>query len=263
MSQVAQVKFKDYETSISAAIDRIGAGAALPQTGLILIKPNLTNASPPPVTTDVRAVEAVYRYCRAHANAEIAIGEGVGSGRTPDVYAALGYTDLADKYGIRLIDFNESDTVRSWNREARHWRELYLPRIALEAFIISVPVLKDHSFTKTTIALKNMFGLAPARHYAGAWNKSKLHQPSTDEAVVDICLHKAPDLSVVDAAVALQGSHLWGQTRDIGFILAGFDPVAVDAVGSRLLGHDPEQLDYLRMAEGRLGTMKDIEILPV
>jgi hypothetical protein len=37
----------------------------------------------------------------------------------------------------------------------------------------------------------------------------------------------------------------------------------VDAVGSRLLGHEPGWVHYLTLAEGRLGTMKDIEIVTV
>ncbi len=91
--------------------------------------------------------------------------------------------------------------------------------------------------------------------------KPKLHQPSTDDSVVDVCLYKKPDLSVVDASVALTGGHLAGKKKNVGLILAGFDPVAVDAVGSRLLGHEPEWVHYLTLAEGRLGSMHNIEIL--
>jgi uncharacterized protein (DUF362 family) len=261
MSTVAQVQFTRYADSIATALDLIGAGPRLPREGPIILKPNLTNSSPPPVTTSVRAIEAVYRYCRAHTQAPILIGEGAGSGRTCDVYAALGYTEFAQREGLRLVDFNEAETVELRNPEALQWKTFHLPRIALEAFIISVPVLKDHSFTKTTIAMKNMFGLASARHYAGAWNKAKLHSPSTDDSVVDVCLYKKPDLSVVDASVALTGSHLAGKKKAINLILAGFDPVAVDAVGSQLLGHDPGWVHYLTSAEGRLGTMKDIEVV--
>ncbi len=261
MSQVAKVPFTGYEESISKALDLIGAGVRLPQKGLIILKPNLTNSSPPPVTTSVRAVEAVYRYCRAHTGAEMLIGEGAGSGRTCDVFAALGYTDLAKREGLRLVDFNEAETVELQNPDALHWKSFHLPRIALEAFLISIPVLKDHSFTKTTIAMKNMFGLASARHYAGAWNKAELHSPSADDSVVDVCLYKRPDLSVVDASVALTGGHLAGKKKAVNLILAGFDPVAVDAVGSQLLGHEPGWVHYLTLAEGRLGTMKDIEIV--
>jgi uncharacterized protein (DUF362 family) len=261
MSQVAQVRFTSYDHSISQALDLIGAGARLPREGLIILKPNLTNASPPPVTTSVQAVEAVYRYCRARTRAQILIGEGAGSGRTLEVFAALGYTEFAQRAGLRLVDFNEAETVELQNPDALQWPRFHLPRIALEAFVVSIPVLKDHSFTKTTIALKNMFGLAPGRHYGGTWNKAKLHSPSTDDSVVDVCLYKKPDLSVVDASVALTGNHLAGRKKAVNRILAGFDPVAVDAVGSELLGHDPGWVHYLTSAEGRLGSMQNIEIV--
>ena len=261
MSQVAKVKFADYRTSITCALDLIGAGAKLPNKGLIIIKPNLTNSSPPPVTTNVAAAEAVYQYCKAHTEAKIAIGEGCGTGSTPEVFDSLGYTDLAKKYGLELIDFNEAETTICQNNNALQLKRFHLPRIAQDAFIISLPVLKDHSFTKTTIAMKNMFGIAPGKFYAGSWNKAKLHNPSTDKSVVDICSYKKPDLSIVDASVALKGMHLAGKHMNIGLILVGFDPVAVDTVGSELLGHNPKKLPFLTLADGLLGYMKDIEIV--
>ena len=254
--RAASVKFTDYESSVAKALDAIGAGDRLPRDGLIILKPNLTNADPPPVTTDVRCVEAVLEYCRARTRAEIAIGEGCGSGTTAETFRANGYEDLAREHGIRLIDFNTEKAVRLERRDTLQLKELFLPKIALDAFIVSIPVLKDHSFTVTTIAMKNMFGLAPAPYYRGSWNKSKLHSPSTHRSVVDVCLYKKPDLCVVDASVALSGMHLSGTPRKLGVILAGFDPVAVDAAGSRLLGHNPEEIEYLRLADGRLGKLE-------
>ena len=102
-----------------------------------------------------------------------------------------------------------------------------MPEIVRDAFIISLPILKDHSFTATTIAMKNMFGIAPARFYSGSWNKSKLHSPSAHKSVFDVCLYKKPGLCVVDAAVALTGTHLTGRRKSTGVILAGLDPVAI------------------------------------
>ena len=261
MSRIVSVEFSDYETSIPKALDLIGAGARLPREGLIIIKPNLTNSSPPPVTTSVAAAEAVYNYCRAHTKAEIAIGEGCGQGTTPEVFAALGYVALAEKYGIELIDFNEAEAVLLENDNALQLKQLHLPKVALDAFIISLPVLKGHSFTETTIAMKNMFGIVPGRFYGGSWNKSKLHNPSTDKSVVDICLYKKPDLSIVDASVALKGMHLAGTEEKLGLILASFDPVAIDALGSKLLGHDPINLEYLTLADGLIGNIDGREIL--
>ncbi len=261
MSQVAKVKFTDYRSSLTRALDLLGAADRLPQDGLIIIKPNLTNSSLPPVTTNVAAAEALYDYCKAHTKAEVAVGEGCGSGTTPDVFAALGYTELAERRGLRLIDFNEAETTILEDKDALLLKQFHIPRVAQNAFIISLPVLKDHSFTKTTIAMKNMFGIAPGKFYAGGWNKAQLHSPSTDKSVVDICRYKKPDLSIVDASVALTGMHLSGRHKKMGLILAGFDPVAVDTLGSKLLGHNPKKLPYLTLANGLLGKMDNIEIV--
>ena len=118
MSKVAKVRFSDYQSSITRALDLIGAADKLPRQGLVIIKPNLTNADPPPVTTSVAACEAVYQYCKAHCGAEIAIGEGCGSGTTEQTFRANGYTNLAERYGIRLIDFNREKTVLAENENA-------------------------------------------------------------------------------------------------------------------------------------------------
>ena len=261
MSTVAKIRFTDYPASVAAALDAVGAADRLPDDGLVIIKPNLTNADPPPVTTPVAAAEAVCDYCQAHCGAEVAIGEGCGSGVTADAFRANGYADLARRRRLRLIDFNEEPALTLRRDDTFVLREFHLPEIARDAFIISLPILKDHSFTGTTVAMKNMFGLAPAPFYKGSWNKSKLHSPSTDKSTVDVCLYKKPDLCVVDAVTALTGMHLAGTPKRLGLILASFDPVAVDAVASGLLGHDPRDLEYLTLADGRLGSMDDIEIV--
>ena len=140
-------------------------------------------------------------------------------------------------------------------------KEFHMPKIVPDSFIISLPILKDHCFTKTTVAMKNMFGIAPEPFYRGSWNKSKLHSPSTHKSVVDLCLYKKPDLCLVDAVVALKGMHLSGDPVNLGLILAGFDPVATDAIASELLGHNRKKIEYLRLADGLLGNINDIEIL--
>ncbi len=261
MSQVAKVKFSEYQTSTTRALDLIQAAPKLPDDGLIILKPNLTNADGPPVTTPVAIVEAVYLYCRDRSKADIAIGEGCGSGQTKDTFRKNGYEDLAQQYKLELIDFNQGDTVSSENTNCHVLKEFYMPRVVQDAFLISIPVLKDHCFTVTTIAMKNMFGIAPATHYAGGWNKAKLHSPSTHKSVVDICSHKRPDLCVVDAVTALQGMHLSGTPLPLNTILAGFDPVAIDAVGSQMMGHEPASIEYLALANGPLGSMDDVQML--
>ena len=263
MSVVAKARFTDYATSVSTALDAIGAGDLLPADRLVIVKPNLTINRPPPVTTNVGAAEAVVDYVQAHCSAEVVIGEGCGQGETADLFADCGYQELAERKGIELIDFNTAPEVRLTNDDARVLKEFFMPEVCASAFIISLPVLKDHSMTTTTVSMKNFFGLASAPHYRGAWNKSDLHSPSTHGSVVDICCYKKPDLCVVDAAVGLVGAHLHGDPKAFDIILASVDPVAVDAVGSQMLGHKPEKIKYITWADGLLGSMQDIELIEV
>lgn len=110
MSLVSRVKFRNYKTTVFTALDAIAAANKLPDNKLIVLKPNLTNSSPPPVTTPLEFTEAVYLYCRQHCRCEIIIGEGCGSGTTKEVYESTGYTEMAKKYGSRLVDFNREKT---------------------------------------------------------------------------------------------------------------------------------------------------------
>ena len=82
MSVVAKVNFSNYRESVAKALDLIGADEKLPKSNLIIIKPNLTNDDRPPVTTNVKAAEAVYHYCTSHTDTKVVIGEGCGCGTT-------------------------------------------------------------------------------------------------------------------------------------------------------------------------------------
>jgi len=263
MGRVAKTPFMNYPESVAEALEEIGASERLPDDGLIILKPNLVNTDGPPVTTPVEMVEAVYHYCRERCSAEIAIGDGCGSGRTSDTFRANGYGAMARREDIQLIDFNFCDTVEVSNPNAHVLKTFHMPEIVPDAFLVSLPILKDHCFTTTTIAMKNLFGIAPQNHYGGSWNKSRLHSPSSHRSVVDICTYKKPDLCVVDAVVALEGMHLYGTPRRLNTILASFDPVAVDAEGSRMMGHDPWTIEYLRLADGVLGEIPAIELASV
>jgi uncharacterized protein (DUF362 family) len=172
--KVAVEELKDYKESIERALDSIGARDRLPQSGLIILKPNLTNSDAPPVTTDIRTVRAVLGYCRKHSQAEVVIGEGCGSGVTSDSFKANGYTELAAELNLELIDFNEEDDVKLENVGAKTWKELYMPKVALNAFVISIPVLKDHCFTETNLLRTGQYSMyAFTRNRIFPWSTAR------------------------------------------------------------------------------------------
>jgi uncharacterized protein (DUF362 family) len=63
--QSAIVDFYSYQESIAAALDAINAGETLARQTAILLKPNLINASPHPVTTPADCCESVIEYARS------------------------------------------------------------------------------------------------------------------------------------------------------------------------------------------------------
>lgn len=255
MVKVAKVKFKNYTESIKEALDLIGAGPIIAKQDKIIIKPNLVINKPPPCTTDVRCVEAIVKYCKRYSqNAEIIIAEGSGGCDTKLAFSSLGYNALAKKYALKLIDVDsEKEIVILKHPNAKVIKELYVPKVLTSGFLISAPVLKDHSLQKTTLSLKNLIGFMPAKYYSGFWSykKSQVHNMDTDKAIVDLNLYFKIGLAVVDAVIGQKGCHLSGIpcSPPKNLILAGFDPIAVDVEGSEILGWKWENINYLRYAK--------------
>jgi uncharacterized protein (DUF362 family) len=266
-AKVALVDLSDFATSVKKALDLIGAGPVLARQKKVVIKPNLILNAPPPTTTDVKCVEAVILYCleKAPGEVEIIVAEGSGGDSAADCFACLGYGDLAEQYGVRLIDLDAAPFRFQRNERAKIYKEFPVPEPVRDGFFISLPTLKDHSITGTTLSLKNMIGIAPAEHFSGYWSykKSEVHRHDVDQAIIDINLHRPIDLAVIDGSIGQQFSHLSGRPCEPPKrkIIASFDPVAADAAGSELMGWKWTEIAHLKLANGVLGQAEDLEIL--
>jgi len=253
---VAAVDFSVFDTSVSAALDAVGAREVLAGKSKVLIKPNLINASPPPITTPVECCKAIVSYIRGCSSAEIVIGEGCGDSamETPEVFEFLGYTDMAESLGVPLVDLNHAPLVRLENSSRSVFPELYLPEIALNHYLISVPVLKAHSLAEITGTLKNMIGLAPPKHYSGqygSWKKAIFHS-RMQQSIIELNAYRSPDFTLMDASVGMPDFHLGGRHCDppVGKLLAGFDPWEVDREAATLLGLNWRDIDHVARRMG-------------
>jgi uncharacterized protein (DUF362 family) len=249
------------DSPVYNALTAVGAFDVLAQQSVIVLKPNLVNASPPPVTFPVKTMEALIRAIRKHSDADLIIAEGCGDldRTTAELFELHGYTDLAERYGVELIDLNEAPLRRLTDPSCSTFPEMYLPEILFNSFLISAPVLKAHSLAGVTIAMKNMIGCAPPSHYqqGGSWKKSAFHR-RMHQSILDLNRYRKPDLCFVDARTGLAEYHLGGAECNppVNRFIAGFDPVAVDVAGAQLLGQDWQQIEHLRFADGTLGSAK-------
>ena len=213
----------------------------------VLIKPNIVEPLPPPVTTGVRVIEGIIAALMEAGIKDIMIAEGSGTGDTIENFNKLGFRDL----GVELVDLDKEDTVTLNTGKYRVWEEIIVPEILLSRFIISVPALKEHSMCGVTISLKNMVGILPAEHYSGYWTykKSMIHKENPDGCIADIIRVVKPDWAIVDATTGMKGSHISGTPINppVNLVYGSADPLEADIYGCELLGKNWKDIVYLRM----------------
>ena len=226
----------------------------------VVVKPNLIINEPYPTTTSPETVEALVKYLRKFGK-EIIIAEGSGWCETWEAFRDLGYIDLAKKYGLKLVDLNRDRYEVRKRLDALTLKKFELPITLKNSYLISAAVLKTHSLTGVTLSLKNMMGATIGEEIEVA-KKRRFHR-RLNESIVDINLYLKPNLAVIDGRKACIGGELGGIAKEMGVMIFSNDLVAADTVGARLLGFDPMNIRYLKLAQAKgLGTA-DLEKVDV
>jgi uncharacterized protein (DUF362 family) len=244
------IEFTNYKNSIKKALDDINASQILSKQKQILIKPNCVEAYKFPITTHPDSIGVIIDYIKDCSDSEIIVAEGTGamSKDTDEVFEILGYKKLAKDKNIKLIDLNKEKLIKLENNKFQIFKEYYIPEIAFNSFIISVPVLKAHSISIVTLSLKNMMGFAPPKYYqkSGFWKKSFFHN-HIHKALIEINHYRSADMIVLDASVGLAEFHLGGKECNpkVNKIIAGFDSVTIDKIGTKLLGLDWQKIPHI------------------
>ncbi|MDH4100513.1 MAG: DUF362 domain-containing protein [Nitrospirota bacterium] len=258
-----------WRETIDGLLDAAKLSEALKGQKTVLIKPNLVEAQQPPITTPVELVAAIVDYIRERVSGiDIIVGDGTGSLEydTHHAFRTLGYSAMAAKKGVRLLDLNEEPSIRLSDPRCSRWPEMFLPEVAMESYLLSVPVLKAHSLAGVTLTMKNMMGICPPEYYhkGGHWKKAAFHA-RIHEAILDLNRYRAADFTLIDATVGMSEAHLWGPTCDPhpNLLIAGYDPVAVDAYGCGVLGRDWRKVGHIAMAHGELGCAEPLEVVKV
>ena len=109
---------------------------------------------------------------------------------------------------------------------------------------INMPVVKQHSLTRCTIGMKNLYGILGGR-------RNRLHQ-QIDQSIVDLVAFVRPTLTVVDATrVMVRGGPQGGSLDDLrveNTVMCATDPVAADARGAEFLGLGGQQVGHIALA---------------
>ena len=268
MERIVLARCDSYELSrVRAALVQLleplgGMGSFVRAGERVLLKPNMLSVKSPEqaVTTHPAVVRAVAELVR-EAGGRAVIGDSPGMGGFQRVADKSGIARAAAESGAELVEFNDTVDLPG----SGTFRRFTLARAYWEADkIINLPKLKTHEMMTMTCAVKNLFGAVVGAEKAGWHLKAGASREQFARLLLEIYLMKKPLLNIVDAIVAMEGNGPGsGDPLQVGALIAGVNPVAVDLVAGRLAGISSELLHVEREARrmGLAGTAwEEIEL---
>lgn len=245
---------------------------ASPKAKKVFIKPNFNTADPTPGSTHNDTLEQLVKEISQGGATDITIGDRSGPADTQKVFEDKGIVKMSEKYNFNLVNFStleEKDWLH-FKPSGIHWESgFYMARPVIETqYPVSTYCLKTHQYGGVfTLALKLTVGSAPKKQMR------ELHSsPNIRKMIAELNLKYRPRLLVMDGVEAfVDGGPMTGTKKQGNVILAGTDPVAMDAVGVAILkemgSNDAimgtkifEQEQIKRAAELGLGVNKPEQI---
>jgi uncharacterized protein (DUF362 family) len=287
---IVRVKDGNIGGAVEEAIDLLGGiGNVTKGVESVLLKPNLV-APDPRCTTKPEVIKAIARLMQ-QSGKKVMIGEGSAAAESfnvigndiyrtkksdildrmqKHVFDALGYTEMAGKLNIPLINLHSGDIVEVPLKYGMAAKSVKVHRVLTEVDLVcSVPMMKTHTLATVTLAMKNLIGLYPGTEYYSV--RSWLHDRAAERGskgigfeIIDMNRAVKTGLCVIDASTAMEGNGPSdGSLVNMGLIIAGTSPLAADMVGAALMGFDNNDVPAINLAheEGMEPSLiSDIEI---
>ena len=247
--------------AVSAALDRMlehlgGLEQFVRKGDRVLVKPNLLTAQPPEnaATTHPQVIDALLARL-VDLGAQPTIGDSPAFGWVQTVAEACGIAAVARRYGVPLIDFSQPAPVPSIRPAVR--KQFVTDRSVLEAdVVINVAKLKSHRQLGFTGCTKNLYGCMPGKRKA-YFHFERGNRDDDFARLIAAFAYSIPvTLNLLDGIVAMQrDGPSGGDPRPLGALLAGTDPISVDAVAAEVIRPpEPDRLLLHACRELRLGS---------
>jgi len=230
------------------------AGLAI-RGGTVLVKPSFVYPARPPhslaVSTHPALVVAVAQALRDHGARRVVMAEDSLLGPSEVAFAAMGLN--GELSGLaEILPLKDAERVSVEIDDPFVEERFVVPRIWLEAdCYVSLPKLKVNLYTDVTLSVKNNFGLLLQDH------RLPNHHHGIHRKIADLFRVRPPDFVVADSIVVGEGQGpMAADPVELGVLLAGADPLAVDVTACHLMGFDPGEIEHLRLLhEAGLGPL--------
>jgi uncharacterized protein (DUF362 family) len=251
------------ELLVSEAVKALGGMNKFISKGdRVVVKPNIGwDRSPEQAAnTNPLVVAEIIKLCLEAGASEVQVFD-FSCNTANRCYDNSGIAEAAKKAGAKVSFIIESffkDVKISDGKMLKSWK-FYKPAMDTDKYI-NVPILKHHGLAMVTAGMKNIMGVIGG-------NRGSIHR-DFDTKIVDLNTVIKPALTIVDATRILRrNGPTGGSLSDVEtprVIIAGTDPVAVDAASAKFFGVPPVQLGVIAEAEERgLGTAKYIDNMKI
>ena len=244
---LAAAKNPDWRMATATSIGALGGIETFIAKGdYVCLKPNIGWDRTPQMgaNTNPDVVAELVRLCLAAKAAKVVVVDV--SCNAPDrTFNRSGIKEAAEKAGAEVIIPKDGHFVNiDFGLESLGRWQVLKPILECDK-LINVPIVKHHSLSGITAAMKNWLG-------ALTGPRNKLHQ-NINENLVELCRLFQPTLTVMDATRVLQrNGPTGGNLADVityNTVIASIHQVAADAYATRYLNLKPANFDYLKMAE--------------
>jgi uncharacterized protein (DUF362 family) len=263
-SQVTGFKYdqESLNVDMTDAFEKLNWRQYIKSDTKVFVKPNF--AVPffkPGVTTNTNIIEIVLGILKDRAS-EVYVGEADGGDESFTAENSLKnhrIPEICKKTGTEMLNLSRLNRIKVTDKINGKRTEVTIPRLLLRMDeSISIPVLKVHVITKVSLSLKNLWGCHPS-------NLRLLDHKHLSERLALIAKSINLRFAVVDAIYGLnKHGPMDGEIVDVGAVIVGNNPVATDAIATRLMGFDPKEIHHIVVAsKAGLGSYKkeDIELL--
>jgi uncharacterized protein (DUF362 family) len=252
---------KNLSRAVEKIIEPLGGMQAFVKAGQrVLLKPNMGFPVPAAqrATTSAELIAAVAGLVLAQGAGQVIIADYPVSDSEKTV-ELMGLRQACKGLKVKIVPVTaDKDFVEVKIPGGNSLKSAEILKEALQADVhIALPMVKSHSSTLYTGTLKGMMGLIATRKTFHWWHN--LHM-----AIVDLNMVIKPDLVILDGLEVMtnEGPRGPGDLEKTNSLIAGTDPVAVDAAGvrlTRLFGRriKPEKVTHLALAASLgLGRLK-------
>ncbi len=219
----------DVQKMAAAAVDKLGSMSRFINPGdRVLIKPNVGWDRQPEqaANTSPVLVGAVVDLCRKAGASEVWVTD-VSINDPYRSFARSGIEEAVQKSGGRIRFTTQNDFVLT-DLKGKALQVWPVSRFYHEVDkVINLPIVKHHSLSGCTIAMKNWYGVLGGR-------RNRLHQ----------------DINTSIADLAATGGNLSDVSVE-NTIIAGLDEIALDSYSLRFLDLKAEDVPFLSMGEKR------------